>query len=384
MMSSIERKINCIAVCLFGMEATVSYELKNLGIEIGTVSDGRVGFLATPFEIAKANIFLRTAERVLIHIGSFQAKTFEELYQGMKKLPFEDFLNETCKFPVAKAKSLKSALFSIPDIQAVSKKAIVDRMKMVYPKVKLFSETGETYPIYLFLYKDVVEVTIDTTGLALHKRGYREKSGKAPIRETMAAFMVMLTPWKKDRILLDPMCGSGTILIEAAMIGANIQPGVNRNFVGENFHFIPKQLWAKARQEAIEGERNEEEFVIYGSDINPEMIALAKENAQLAGVEEHISFEVADIKDIRRKEEYGFLITNPPYGERIGELKELEFLYKGLGRAFQKLKNWSFYVITSYEEIEKCVGKKAQKKRKLYNGMIKTTYYQFPGPKPLK
>ncbi|WP_462274155.1 THUMP domain-containing class I SAM-dependent RNA methyltransferase, partial [Filifactor alocis] len=286
--------------------------------------------------------------------------------------------------PIAKAKSLKSKLFSIPDIQSVSKKAVVDRLRQVYPNIKKFEEKGEVYPIHIFLMKDVVEVTIDTTGPALHKRGYRERSGTAPLRETIAACMVMLTPWKKDRILLDPMCGSGTILIEAAMIGANIQPGVNRNFIGEKFHFLPKEDWMRARQDAIEGENMDVEMALYGSDIDEQVIELAKENAALAGVEEYITFSVQDMSEVRRPEEYGFLITNPPYGERIGEKEELEKTYCDLGKTISTLKNWSAFLITNYENTEKCIGKKATKKRKLYNGMLKTVYYQFPGPKPPK
>ena len=377
-------KISCIAVCLFGMESSVSYELKMMGIELGKVRDGRVGFYATAYEIAKANIFLRTAERVLIHVGSFKAQTFEELYQGIKKLPFENYLSVECQFPIAKAKSLKSKLFSIPDIQSVSKKAVVDRLRQAYPNIKKFEEKGEVYPIHIFLMKDDVEVTIDTTGPALHKRGYRERSGTAPLRETIAACMVMLTPWKKDRILLDPMCGSGTILIEAAMIGANIQPGVNRNFIGEKFHFLPKEDWMRARQDAIEGENMDVEMALYGSDIDEQVIELAKENAALAGVEEYITFSVQDMSEVRRSEEYGFLITNPPYGERIGEKEELEKTYCDLGKTISTLKNWSAFLITNYENTEKCIGKKATKKRKLYNGLLKTVYYQFPGTKPPK
>ncbi|MDO4793026.1 MAG: class I SAM-dependent RNA methyltransferase [Filifactor alocis] len=378
------KKTNCIAVCLFGLEATVSYELKNLGLEVTKVSDGRVHFKAEPYEVAKANLCLRTAERVLIHLGSYRAQTFEELYRGMLSLDFERYLTKDCKFPVARVRSLKSALHSIPDIQSVSKKAIVERLKSVYKGVHTFSETGVEYPIHLFLHKDVVEVTIDTTGMALHKRGYRERSGEAPIRETLAAFMVMLTPWNKDRVLLDPMCGSGTIAIEAAMIGANIQPGVNRNFIGEEFEFLPKEEWVRARKEAVEGERSDVQLWVYASDIDPEMIKLAKENADLAGVADLIHFEVKDIKDLNLEQEYGFMITNPPYGLRIGDEKNLRSYYRELGRLSKRLKNWSYYVITTYSDIESHFEKKADKKRNLYNGKQKTVYYQFLGERPPK
>lgn len=378
------KKIDCIAVCLFGLEATVSFELKNMGIEVTSVSDGRIHFLATAYEIAKANIRLRTAERVLIHVGSFQAKSFEELYRGMRSLRFQDYLTEECKFPIAKAKSLKSALHSIPDIQSVAKKAVVDTMRQAYPKVRVFEEKGTEYPITLFLHKDKVEVTIDTTGDALHKRGYRALSGEAPIRETLAAFMVMLTPWNKDRILMDPMCGSGTIAIEAAMIGANIQPGINRNFIGEAFHFLPKSEWMRARQEALEEERNDVKLSIYASDIDADMVKLAMENAELAGVADKIRFFTADVKDVRIKGDYGFLISNPPYGIRMGEDKDLDGLYRAIGKQLKYLKNWSAYLITSYEGIEKSFSRKADKKRNLYNGMQKAVYYQFLGEKPPK
>ncbi len=378
------KKMDCIAVCLFGLEATVSYELKNLGIEVTRVSDGRVRFKAQAYEVAKANLCLRTAERVLIHLGSYRAQSFEELYRGMSSLDFEQYLTKDCKFPVARVRSLKSALHSIPDIQSVAKKAIVDRMKSIHKDVRIFSETGVEYPIHLFLHKDMVEVTIDTTGMALHKRGYRELSGEAPIRETLAAFMVMLTPWNKDRVLLDPMCGSGTIAIEAAMIGANIRPGVNRNFIGEEFAFLPKEEWVRARKEAIEGERSDVQLSIYASDIDPEMIKLAKENADLAGVSDLIQFEVKDIKDVSLEEEYGFMITNPPYGLRIGDEKNLQSYYRELGRLSKRLKNWSYYVITTYSDIEVYFDKKADKKRNLYNGKQKTVYYQFLGERPPK
>lgn len=375
-------KFECIAVCLFGLEATVKFELKKLDIELTGTTDGRVGFLADEYEIAKANISLRCAERVLVKLGNFKASTFEELYQGMLKLPLEKYIGQKDKFPIAKAKSINSKLFSIPDVQAVAKKAAVEKLKMKH-KVDTLSEVGKLNNIHIFLNKDIAEVTIDTSGAALHKRGYREFSGGAPIRETLAAYMVMLTPWHEKRFLIDPMCGSGTIAIEAAMIGKNIMPGVNRNFAGEEVSFISKDAWKKARKEAVEGE-NDFEFKILAYDKDEEIVALAKENAALAGVSDYIEFEVQEFKDLAFENEYGFLITNPPYGERMGEDEEIEELYKLIGEKYREAKNWSFYVITSNEELESFMKVKYEKKKKLYNGSLTAYYYLFPGPRPPK
>nr|WP_028828416.1 class I SAM-dependent RNA methyltransferase [Proteocatella sphenisci] len=375
-------KFEAIAVCLFGVESTVSYELKNLGFTVTNVSDGRVTFETDAKGIATANISLRCAERILVKLGEFQARTFDELFENVKKLPLEKYIPVDANFPVAKAKSINSKLFSVSDIQAITKKAAVERLKSVY-KTEWFCETGEKHPIHVFINKDIVQVTIDTTGPALHKRGYRQLSGGAPIRETIAAFMVMLTPWNESKLLVDPMCGSGTIAIEAAMIGANIMPGINRNFQGEELSFISKSDWMIARKEAIEKE-NHKEFKIYAYDIDPEMVKLAKSNAQIAGVDHLIDFMKSDATKFHSSNEYGFIITNPPYGERMGEKEEVYELYKQLGKAFKHLPTWSIYVISSLENVEELFGKKAMKKRKLYNGMLKSHYYQFPGPKPPK
>ena len=373
-------KFEAIAVCLFGVESTVSYELKNLGFTVTNVSDGRVTFETDSKGLATANISLRCAERVLVKIGEFQARSFEELFSNVKKLPLEKYIPSDAKFPVAKAKSINSKLFSVSDIQAITNKAAVERLKTVY-NTEWFPETGSTHPLHVFINKDVVQLTIDTTGPALHKRGYRELSGGAPIRETIAAFMVMLTPWNESKLLIDPMCGSGTIAIEAAMIGANIMPGINRNFQGEELSFISKDDWIQARKEAIEKE-NQKEFKIYAYDIDPEMVKLAKSNAELAGVDHLIDFMKSDARKFHSTNEYGFIITNPPYGERMGEKEAVYELYKDLGRVFRRIPTWSVYIISSLENVEELFEKKAAKKRKLYNGMLKSYYYQFPGPKP--
>lgn len=372
-------KYELVAPCLFGMESTVSYELKNMGIAVKKVSDGRVTFEADAFEIARANIGLRTAERVLLKVGEFRVSTFEQLYQGMRSLPFERYIGKEDAFPIAKAKSVKSKLFSIPDIQSVAKKAVVDRLKHKL-KTDVFKERGTRYPIVVFLHKDLAEVTIDTTGDALHKRGYRERSGSAPLRETIAAFMVMGTPWRPDRMLIDPMCGSGTILIEAAMIGAGIKPGINRNFTGETFSFLPKKIWQQERAEAI-GEEKEIDFTLRGYDIDPEMIALAKENAQLAGVDHLIDFQVMDLKQLYTEEEYGFVITNPPYGERLEQGSGEDDIYRAAKDVFAKMRNWSFNIITTHEDLERELRIPFQKRRNIYNGKLKSYYYQYLAPK---
>lgn len=373
-------KFEAIAVCLFGIESTVSFELKNLGFTVTNVSDGRVTFETDAKGLAVANVSLRCAERVLVKLGEFKAKTFEELFQGVKRLPLEKYIPQDANFPVAKAKSINSKLFSVSDVQAITKKAAVERLKSIY-KIDWFPETGGAHNINVFINKDVVQVTIDTSGPALHKRGYRELSGGAPIRETLAAFMVMLTPWNESRLLVDPMCGSGTIAIEAAMLGANMMPGLNRSFAGEELSFISKEDWKSAREEAVAKE-NGKQFKIYASDIDPKMVELAQNNAEIAGVGHLIEFTRADATRFESEEEYGFMITNPPYGERLGEKEDVIKLYNQLGKTFAKLPTWSIYVISTLDNADQYLGKKAAKKRKLYNGMLKSDYYQFPGPRP--
>lgn len=374
--------MEAIAVCLFGMESTISFELKKLGFNVLKVSDGRVTFESDEVGIAKANISLRCAERVLIKVGEFPANTFEELFEKVKELDIEKYILKEDKFAVAKVRSINSKLVSQRDIQSITKKAMVERLKAAYNIDWLEEKNGECN-FHIFINKDIVELSIDTTGDALHKRGYREFSGGAPLRETIAAFMVMMSPWKKDRILVDFMCGSGTIAIEAAMYGANIMPGVNRNFAGEKLTFIDKTIWQNERKIAIENESNEE-FKIFAFDIDEKAINLAKENAEIAGVAHLIDFKVKDARLFSTKKEYGFIITNPPYGERMGEKEEVKKLYSDLGKVLEKLPTWSSYIISSRDDTEKLMNKKATKKRKMYNGSLKSNIFIFEGEKPKK
>lgn len=376
------RKIELIVPCHFGLEAPLKREITELGYEIASVEDGRVTFYGDEEACVRANIFLRTAERVLIKIGSFHAKTFEELFQGTKALPWEEWIPKDGKFWVAKAASVKSALFSPSDIQSVMKKAMVERLRETY-HINWFTESGESFPLRVFLLKDEVTIGLDTTGESLHKRGYRKLTAKAPIAENLAAALIMLTPWRGDRILVDPFCGSGTIPIEAAMMAANIAPGMNRSFTAENWgHIIGKKNWYEAVDEAAELMQIPADTDIQAYDLDPEMVAIARANAKLAGVEGMIHFQQRDIAALSHPKKYGFLITNPPYGERLSEKEQLPALYQMIGERFRALDSWSMYLITSYEDAEKAIGRKADKNRKIYNGMMKTYYYQYLGPKP--
>lgn len=376
------RKFELIVPCHFGLEAPLKREITELGYEIASVEDGRVTFYGDEEACVRANIFLRTAERVLIKIGSFPAKTFEELFQGTKALPWEEWIPKDGKFWVAKAASVKSALFSPSDIQSVMKKAMVERLRETY-HINWFTESGESFPLRVFLLKDEVTIGLDTTGESLHKRGYRKLTAKAPIAENLAAALIMLTPWRGDRILVDPFCGSGTIPIEAAMMAANIAPGMNRSFTAENWgHIIGKKNWYEAVDEAAELMQIPTDTDIQAYDLDPEMVAIARANAKLAGVEGMIHFQQRDIAALSHPKKYGFLITNPPYGERLSEKEQLPALYQMIGERFRALDSWSMYLITSYEDAEKAIGRKADKNRKIYNGMMKTYYYQYLGPKP--
>ena len=371
-----------LAPCHFGLEAVLKKEILDLGYEISQVEDGRVTFLGDDEAICRANVFLRTAERVLLKVGSFPAGTFEELFQGTKSIPWEAYIPKDGKFWVAKASSIKSRLFSPSDIQSIMKKAMVERMKSHYG-VSWFPETGAAFPIRVFLYKDMVTVGIDTTGESLHKRGYRTLTSKAPITETLAAALIMLTPWKADRILVDPFCGSGTFPIEAAMIAANMAPGMNRSFLSEDWNgLIPKKLWYEAMDDANDLVNTELEPEIQGYDIDGEIIRAARQNAERAGVDHLIHFQQRPVSSLSHPKKYGFLITNPPYGERLEEKESLPALYREIGERFRHLDSWSAYLITSYEDAEKYIGRKADKNRKIYNGMMKTYFYQFLGPKP--
>ena len=375
-------KIRLIAPCHFGLEAILKREIQNLGYEIERVEDGRITFLADMAGIARCNIFLRTADRILLQAARFHAETFDELFEGIKAIPWEEYLTEDARFWVTKASTTKSKLFSAPDIQSIAKKAMVERMKQKYHK-NWFQETGASYPVRIFLLKDEVTVGLDTSGEPLHKRGYRQLTRKAPLTETLAAALIMLTPWRKDRILVDPFCGSGTIPIEAAMIGANIAPGMNRSFTSENWkNLIAKKNWYEAIQEANDLIDDSVSMDIQGYDIDGRMIRAARQNAEDAGVDHLIHLQQREVKELSHPKKYGFIITNPPYGERLEEKEDLPELYRQIGQAFDKLDTWSKYLITSYEDAEKYIGKKANKNRKIYNGMLKTYYYQFLGPKP--
>ena len=377
-------KMEWIAPCHFGLESVLKREIQNLGYEITQVEDGRVTFRGGMDAACRANIFLRTAERILLKAGCFTAVTFEELFQKTKEIPWERYIPENGKFWVTKAASVKSRLFSPSDIQSIMKKAMVERMKSRY-YTQWFTEDGASYPVRVFLMKDVVTVGIDTTGVSLHKRGYRPAAGKAPIAENLAAALIMLTPWKKERILVDPFCGSGTIPIEAAMMAANIAPGMNREFTAEQWtNLIDRKYWYEAIDAAHDQMDTNIETDIQGYDIDGDVLKTARRNAADAGVDHLIHFQRREVSQLSHPGKYGFIITNPPYGERLEEKAALPKLYREFGESFRKLDTWSAYMITSYEDAERYFGRKADKNRKLYNGMLRTYFYQFAGPRPPK
>ena len=376
------QEMEFIAPCHFGLEAVLKREITDLGYEIVSVEDGRVTFKGGAEALVRANIFIRTAERIMLKVGSFRAVTFDELFEGTKALPWEEMIPKDGKFWVTKATTNKSKLFSGSDIQSIVKKAIVDRLKGIY-HINWFEENGAEYPIRVFILKDIVTIALDTSGVSLHKRGYRQLVGKAPISETLAAALIMLTPWNKDRILVDPFCGSGTFPIEAAMIGANMAPGMNREFTAENWkNIVPKKVWYEAVTEAEDAILRDVKMNIQGSDLDSGIVKCAMQNAREAGVDEHIHFQQRDMRDLSSPKKYGFIITNPPYGERLEDKADLPKLYKDIGATFDKLDTWSKFIITSYEDAEKYLGRKATKNRKIYNGMIKSYFYQYMGPKP--
>lgn len=377
-------KWELIAPCHFGMEAVLKREILDLGYEISKVEDGKVTFWADEQGIADANVFLRTTERILLKVADVHATTFEELFDKTKELPWENFIPVDGKFWVAKANSIKSKLFSPSDIQSIMKKAIVERLKGVYG-ISWFPEDGASFPIRVSFMKDVATIGIDTSGVSLHKRGYRQMTVKAPITETLASALIMLTPWKHDRILVDPFCGSGTFPIEAAMMAADIAPGMNRSFLAEDWkHLVPRKCWYEANEEANDRIRRDVEVDIQGYDIDADALRAARANAKMAGVENMIHFQQRAVKDLRHPKPYGFIITNPPYGERLEEKAALPQLYREIGESFERLDKWSMYLITSYDKTENDIGRKADKNRKIYNGMLKTYYYQFLGPRPPK
>ena len=376
------RKFELIAPCHFGLEAVLKKEIIDLGYDVTLVEDGRIIFFGDEEAVSRANVFLRSAERILIKVGSFHAETFEELFQGTRSLPWEEFIPSDGKFWVAKAASVKSKLFSPSDIQSIMKKAMVERLKGVY-HVSWFEEDGAPFPVRVFLMKDEVTVGLDTTGESLHKRGYRKLTAKAPIAENLAASLIMLTPWRGDRILVDPFCGSGTFPIEAAMMAASMAPGMNRSFTAEEWpSVVGKRNWYDAVDEAREMVDLQIETDIQGYDIDDAMVSIARENAKLAGVDKLIHFQRRPLSQLSHPKKYGFLITNPPYGERLEEKSALPALYKEIGERYASLDSWSMYLITAYENAERDIGRKADKNRKIYNGMMKTYFYQYMGPKP--
>ena len=377
-------RFELIAPCHFGLEAVLKKEITDLGYEITLVEDGRVTFEGDAEAIARANVFLRTAERVLLKAGSFTAVTFDELFEKTRAIPWERYIPRDGKCWVKKASSIKSKLFSPSDIQRIMKKAIARRLQEAYDLGQQpLPETGSEYPLRVFFFKDQVTVGIDTSGDSLHKRGYRTLTSKAPITETLAAALILLTPWKKDRILVDPFCGSGTFPIEAAMIAANIAPGMNRSFLAEGWkNLVPRKHWYNAVDEAMEVMDDSVQVDIQGYDADGDIVRAARENAARAGVDHMIHFQQRPVAELSHPKKYGFIITNPPYGERIEEKKNLPELYRQIGERYRELDAWSMYLITSYEDAERYIGRKADKNRKIYNGMMKTYFYQFLGPKP--
>ncbi len=374
--------VELIAPCHFGLEAVLKREITKLGYTIAEVEDGRVTFYGDPAAVCRANLFLRSAERILWKVGSFQAESFDELFDETAELPWENYIPEDGKFWVAKAASVNSRLFSPSDIQSIMKKAMVKRLGEHYG-ITWFPEDGAQFPVRVFLKKDKVTVGIDTSGESLHKRGYRAVSGQAPISETLASALIMLTPWKGDRPFLDPFCGSGTFPIEAAMMAADIAPGLHRTFTAESWPgLVNRQLWYEAADEASDRIKDPGDTDIQGYDIDGSVLKVARRNAEEAGVGELIHFQERDVRDMHHPKRYGFLITNPPYGERMTPEEDLPALYHAFGESFSRLKDWSCYMITAYKDAERYFGRKAAKNRKIYNGMLKTYFYQFPGPKP--
>lgn len=373
-------KIELIATSTFGLEAVVKRELQDLNYNDMTVENGKVTFLGDERDIPRANLWLRSADRVLLKMGEFKVKTFEELFEKTKALPWEEWITLDGEFTVI-GKAVDSQLMSVPDCQAIVKKAVVEKLKTKYD-TEWFAETGAKFTIQVSILKDIATLTIDTSGEGLHKRGYREVSVEAPIKETLAAALVNLSFWNHERVLVDPLCGSGTIPIEAAMIGKNIAPGIQRSFASEEWPRVKREFWKEERISARKAIYQDRELKIYASDFDKVAIEIAKENAYNAGVDDCIEFSVEDVMNFNTKEDYGVIISNPPYGERIGEKKEIEKLYVEMGKKFRKLDTWSIYIITSDEDFERLYGKKSDRKRKLFNGRIKVDYYQYYGPRP--
>ncbi|EGW38021.1 class I SAM-dependent RNA methyltransferase [Desulfosporosinus sp. OT] len=373
-------KIELIATAAFGLESIVARELRKLGYDELTVENGRVLFTTDELGICRTNLWLRSSDRVLLKMGSFKARTFEELFQQTKDLPWEDWLPEDANFPV-QGKSIKSQLFSVSDCQAIVKKAIVERLKARYGR-SWFEETGPRYQIEVALLNDTVTLTIDTSGLGLHKRGYRQLAGQAPLKETLAAAMLQLSFWNKERALIDPFCGTGTIPIEAAFIAQNRAPGLKRSFAAEKWPNMSKALWQEAWQEALDLWDRKVSLHIYGSDIDPNALTLARTHALQAGVEDVLHFQRLPVAEVRSRFKYGHMIANPPYGERLGDVKEVEGLYLELGETFNRLENWSLHMLTTHQFPERLIGRRWDKSRKLYTGRLECHYFQFFGPRP--
>ncbi|AEN90672.1 MULTISPECIES: THUMP domain-containing class I SAM-dependent RNA methyltransferase [Priestia] len=374
-------KYKIIATAAMGIEALVAKEVRALGYEC-EVDNGKVIFEGDELAIARCNLWLRTADRIKVQVGQFKARTFDELFEQTKALNWGDYLPVDAQFPVS-GKSVKSKLFSVSDCQSIVKKAIVDSMKKHYNKTTgWLEETGSTFKIEVALLKDVATLTIDASGAGLHKRGYRVGQGEAPLKETLAAALIMLTPWNANRPFVDVFCGSGTIAIEAALIGQNIAPGFNRDFLSEEWPWMSANIWDKAREEAEDLANYDQVLDIAGHDIDHRMVKVAEQNAFEAGLGDLIQFKQMQVRDFTTPKEYGIIIGNPPYGERLSDRPSVEKMYAEMGEAFSKLDTWSIYMLTSHEQFEQYYGKKATKKRKLFNGFIKTDYYQYWGPRP--
>ncbi|MDP4083829.1 MAG: class I SAM-dependent RNA methyltransferase [Bacillota bacterium] len=373
-------KYELIATSAMGLEAIVAKEVRTLGYEC-EVENGKVTFIGDESAIARCNLWLRTADRLKIKVAEFKAYTFDELFEKTKAIPWERYLPEDAEFPVT-GKSLKSKLFSVSDCQAIVKKAVVERLKSHYKRNTWFEESGALYKIEVALLKDMATITIDTSGQGLHKRGYRVDQGEAPLKETLAAALVMLTNWSPDKPFIDPFCGSGTIPIEAALMGQNIAPGFNREFVSEGWGWIESKVWENARDEAEDLANYDQQLDITGSDIDHRMVKIAEKNSFEAGLGDLIQFKQMQVKDISTKKENGVIVGNPPYGERLGDKKAVEQMYREMGQAFAPLDTWSIYMLTSNENFEEIYGKPATKKRKLFNGFIRTDFYQYWGNRP--
>ncbi len=372
-------KLELVATCLFGLEKLLGEEIDALGLTRLDTMDGRVTFEGELCDVARANLSLRCAEHVFIKLGAFPATSFDALYEGTRALPFEDWIGKLDAFPV-KGHAIKSRLFSVPDCQSIVKKAVVDRLSSHYG-IRWFAETGVKYQIEFFIFKDVATLMIDTSGIPLHKRGYRPAAGPAPLRETLAAALALTSRPREDTLFWDPMCGSGTIAIEAALILSNRAPGLGRSFAAESFPLIPPALWKEAREHAESEIRTSSQYEVYASDIDEDILDTVYENALRAGVEEHLNIFCADVRSIKKAEgRRGTVVCNPPYGERLMTPQEAEELYRDMGRAFLELSPWQIYIITSHPQFERFYGRRADKIRKLYNGMIPCNLYQYFKP----